>query len=330
MKKKVVILTTHFGTNFSGGSTATCEIISRLEGQFESVTVVGTDLGKHPFKKINFIKYRNWLHAIKLLKRLNNESTLFYGDFYNSVLFVLAGVKFYFTYHDNWPELGKTSNVNFLRSLFYTSIYHKIFEKAAHVFVVSNHKLKYVRVYNQYVTLVRNGFDIGSSEGRRMEGHVLMVGNIDKRKYEKALMLFEELKGDFPDFKIDIYGKINDDKLSLSLKKHPFVSIKGFYDQVPYGQYSLLLHTSIMENLPIVFCEALHHKTPILAFDVGGSNEIVNTSNGVLIPCYNIDLMKEALCEVLNNEKPFRLDGSLPNEYSWNVASKVYSNKLAC
>ena len=63
-KISLVIVTTHFGTNFSGGSTATCEIFSRFQNEFETIYVVGTELGEHPLQKIIFKKYRNWAQAI--------------------------------------------------------------------------------------------------------------------------------------------------------------------------------------------------------------------------------------------------------------------------
>ncbi|MEM9328298.1 MAG: hypothetical protein AAGA85_21705, partial [Bacteroidota bacterium] len=104
MKRKLVILTTHFGLNFSGGSKATCEVFGLLQSDFDEICVVGTQLGDHPFKSLDFREYRNWLHAVQIIRSLKSPEVLFYGDFFNSFLFILAGVPFHFTYHDNWPE----------------------------------------------------------------------------------------------------------------------------------------------------------------------------------------------------------------------------------
>ena len=71
--KRLVILTTHFGTNFSGGSTATCEIFSRLEDEFSEVIVVGTELGEHPFRQLQFLPYQNWIEAILILWKLAKD-----------------------------------------------------------------------------------------------------------------------------------------------------------------------------------------------------------------------------------------------------------------
>jgi len=331
MRKKLVILTTHFGTNFSGGSTATCEIFSRIEDQFEEVIVIGTVLGDHTFKTLSFIKYENWFQAILILKKLSKKEHIFYGDFYNSLLFLLANVNFFFTYHDNWPELGKTSWSNFLKSIFYVPVYRAVFKRSEHVFVVSQKKLNYVQRIKKNVSLVRNGFNKSNIENQAIldKTNVLMVGNIDKRKYIKALSLFKELSKVKTKFTIDIYGQVNDHELCGLLEENPFVSIKGFNQEVPYGSYSFLLHTSTMENMPIVFCEALHGGIPILTFDVGGSSEIINDSNGILIPCYSIDMMTNAFYELLDNRDKYNLNNAVPPEYSWDVASTKYLNKIA-
>ena len=180
MSKKLVILTTHFGTDFSGGSTATCEIFSRIEEKFKEVIVVGTKLGQSPFKSAEFLSYKSWWHATKIIKDMDTNNTIFYGDFYNTIIYVWLKIPFYFTYHDNWPELGKTSFKNKIRSLFYTNIYKQIFKHAIAVFTVSALKTLFVKKYNEQVHLVRNGFNIanGLSFGTERK-EILMVGNID-------------------------------------------------------------------------------------------------------------------------------------------------------
>ncbi|MEM1137563.1 MAG: hypothetical protein AAGI07_17110, partial [Bacteroidota bacterium] len=76
-RKRLVILTTHFGTNFSGGSTATCEIFSRIEDEFKEIIVVGTQLGAHPFTSLKFFKYKSWLQALLILKKLKAKDAIF-------------------------------------------------------------------------------------------------------------------------------------------------------------------------------------------------------------------------------------------------------------
>ena len=331
MNKRLVILTTHFGTNFSGGSTATCEIFSRLESQFSEIVVVGTMLGDHPFKSLQFIKYRTWLDCVRTLRGLT-ENTTFYGDFYNSLLFILAGVPYYFTYHDNWPELAKDGYKNRFRSVFYTSIYKLIFRHAIITITVSQFKLAFIKKYSSNTALVYNGFEVFEKEHDNLSEHkkpkILMVGNVDSRKYRLANELFKNWDNK-QNASVNIYGNINDHKIASQLSRKNYVNLKGFIKNLPYTSYDLLLHTSTMENLPIVFCEAIYHGLPVLAFDVGGSKEVIsNNNNGVLIPRYNIDLMKEELDRMLTININKITDKKILEKHSWDSASDQYLNIL--
>ena len=330
MSKKLVILTTHFGTDFSGGSTATCEIFSRIEGEFEKVIVVGNMLGQFPFNSVEFLNYKSWWHAAKIIKNLRTDDAVFYGDFYNAIIYVWLNIPFYFTYHDNWPELGKTSIKSRIRSLFYTNIYKQIFRNAIAVFTVSAFKTLYVKKYNEQVHLVRNGFKKADRLSiRAARRGILMVGNIDDRKYRLALPLFRMLESEkFHDISIDVYGNIIDHRLAEKINMFSFVNLKGFSNYIPYQRYKLLLHTSLMENLPIVYCEAIYNKLPVLGFKVGGANEIVTSNLGVLIVPYQIDAMKEELLIMISNQSKPERDIKILDEYSWDKASVKYMKQI--
>jgi glycosyltransferase involved in cell wall biosynthesis len=333
LKTSLIILTTHFGTNFSGGSTATCEIFSRLENKFTKIIVVGTELGNHPFNNLEFHKYKNWCHAIKILKSFKRmDTSIFYGDFYNSFLFILAKIQFYFTYHDNWPELENQGVSNSIQSLFYTNIYRKIYKKARLTITVSKFKLHFIRKYTNKAELIYNGFNQEISDMTTNSNFVgkkiIMVGNIDKRKYAFALKLFEKITVD-NEMLIDIYGNITDSKMANQLNAYTFVNLKGFVELIPYGSYKFLLHTSAMENLPIVFCEAIHNNLPVIAFDVGGSDEIIDKNNGVLIPPYDLSKMEKTIADVMNGSINLQPSLDLLEKHSWENASREYAKRMA-
>lgn len=322
--KQLVILTTHFGTNFSGGSTATCEIFSRLEKEFRGVTVIGTQLGIHPFKSLNFVKYNSWSEAVNLIRQWARKESVFYGDFYNAFLFLRAKVPFFFTYHDNWPEMRQFGLMNRIRSLFYTTAYIRIFRDAQHVFSVSNHKATFIRRFTDQVSVVRNGISISKKTFGQKTSDVLMVGNIDQRKYARALNLFHLLDQQGPpEVQIAIYGRVNDQTLADKMAGFSFVKIKGYHEQVPYDEYAFLLHTSVMENLPITFCEALFHGLPVLAFNVGGASEIIGTKQGVLVPPYSLERLAQAFTEMTKADAT-DFECQVPPEYSWDVCSEQY------
>jgi glycosyltransferase involved in cell wall biosynthesis len=324
VNRNLVILTTHFGSDFSGGSTATIEIFSRLEYQFSSITVIGTKLGRHPFTNLIFKRYRNWVHALKLIWTSVDNVTIYYGDFYNSFLFVLLRKNFFFTYHDNWPDLGKSDRKYRFQSIFYIPVYQFIFRNAKTVISVSNHHLKSIKKYSPDVRLVRNGFNHAELPYQQKERKLLMVGTIDYRKYHLAIELFKDWG--HSDLKVHIYGKIADQSIADRLSSFSFVTIKGFNDLIPYSNYICLMHTSLMENLPIVFCEAIHNKVPVITFDVGGSSEIID-SEGILIKPYDCSAMQKALTQIALGKSKFKFGNGL-KEFSWNQAASQYKNIL--
>lgn len=330
MKKKLVIVTTHFGTNFSGGSAATCEIFQPLESEFAEVHVVGSKLGTHKFNNLNFAKYRNWFHLKSMLKKFPADSTIFYGDFYNSFVLSTLRIPFFFTYHDNWPELGRFGFKNRLLSIFYTTVYIRIFKRATKVFTVSNFKLAFVKKYSDHSSLIRNGFrkHHPSLFQKFVSPKILMVGNIDSRKYKLAMPLFEKLSS-YPDLEVDVFGNVVNRKIAAKLQSYPFVRLKGFSSEIPFKEYSLFLHTSAMENLPMVHCEAIESQIPIVAFDVGGTNEVVNEQNGILIAPYDLKDMTKKIFKVLDKKIIFKFrSNAMPKEFSWQTASKLYKKAI--
>ncbi len=326
MKPKLVILTTNFGTNFSGGSRATCEVFSRIQDQFEKITVLGTVIGDHRFQNLEFIKVNHWLNTYQAIKKLEDDLTIFYGDFYNSFLLGVAQVPFIFTYHDNWPELAKLNIKSRFQSLFYNTAYYYIFRKAKVLITVSDFKKKTLEKYAEKVYLIPNGFDSSAqytTEVTQARGQVLMVGNIDDRKYALALKLFGHIKERDP-ISIDIYGHIVNKNLAKNLSKYPFVSLKGFVEHIPYASYKLLLHTSFSESFGLIFYEAIYNRVPVLTFNVGGAPEIISKENGRMVQAYNIETMYDVLKKMTLN--PFQANRETVSSFSWENTSSTYQN----
>ena len=327
-KKRLVILTTHFGYNFSGGSDATIEVFSRLQHRFSRVVAIGTVLGEHPFENFEFHYSGNWLQTIRLIKQLSDGHTIFYGDFYNSFLFILAGVKCYFTYHDNWPEQRILGGKEQLKSLFYTAIYKWILRRSEASFTVSQFKAAFVSRYSKKSYVIPNGFKKPTNAAKPVNvtrantGKVLMLGNVDQRKYAMAVKLFRQL--DNPDdLQIDIYGHQIDANLARELTKFPFVVLKGYAHTVPFNEYKLLLHTSVSESFGMIYCESAYHEIPVLSFNVGAASEIVKPENGVLVNPFDIQSMQHNLKDMLNRQ--FHVRKELVDRFSWDRAADQYA-----
>lgn len=328
--KNLVILSTAFGTNFSGGSLATHEIFCRLENRFGKVFVVCNRIGNHSFRNIEFLHYRNFPDAIRILQSLSNQNSIFYGDFYNAIWLAWLNKPFFFTYHDNWPEQSMISLKDKIRSFFYIPAYHAIFRKSRAVFTVSRFKTDYVRKFNPDVHLIRNGYMTYPVTKKKTDTHykmILMVGNIDHRKYGLAVKLFELFKKQ-SGLKINIYGNIIDRTVSRKLASYPFVEIKGFRPEIPFPHYDLFLHTASIENLPMSICEAIHHKLPVAAFDTGGISEVVNEHNGVLVRPYDLKSMHSCIKKILDHEIEFDFSSRVLSQFNWDIAAEKYLNVL--
>jgi len=102
----------------------------------------------------------------------------------------------------------------------------------------------------------------------------------------------------------------------------------GFSESIPYSEYHCLLHTSKMENLSIVWCEALYSRVPVITFDVGGASEIISEDNGVLVPPYDIEKMSIALETIFDDEISFNFEESWAKEFTWDMAAKKYQKVL--
>jgi glycosyltransferase involved in cell wall biosynthesis len=325
--KKLVILTTHFGTNYSGGSTATHEIFFNLQNKFEKIIVICREIGNHQFFNIRPLVYRNSWHAFRLLKSINNDGTLFYGDFYNSIWYVWTKKNFCFTYHDNWPEMIRVSKKDILRSLFYLPVYQTIFRNASKVIVVSEYKKEYVSSFSSRVYLVRNGFNkrqIIDGRNQSPTNRILMVGNIERRKYKLACLLFRKFDVNFH-ADIHIYGNILDKNLAEHLDSFRFVRLMKYQEFVPYENYQLFLHTSMIENLPLAICESLYFSVPVVAFDVGGISEVVNETNGILIQPFDLKKMHSSVHQIIGRNSTFSFKKNDLSDFDWKVATKKYA-----
>lgn len=87
-------------------------------------------------------------------------------------------------------------------------------------------------------------------------------------------------------------------------EKNPLVKVKllGRLDNKSVMQYyennpaDVFLNTSLSEGLPISIMEAMSYGIPAIATDVGGSSEIVNAQNGILLDKYfSVDDLLNAL-----------------------------------
>jgi glycosyltransferase involved in cell wall biosynthesis len=86
-----------------------------------------------------------------------------------------------------------------------------------------------------------------------------------------------------------------------------------------------LVMFSIYENMPCVILEALCTGIPVIASDVGGTKEVINPENGILIEAGNevrlFEAMKEMILNYTNYEKDF-ISRKATEEFSYETIGK--------
>ena len=96
-----------------------------------------------------------------------------------------------------------------------------------------------------------------------------------------------------------------------------------------YSAADAFILPSLAENLPNTIAESLCCGTPVVAFDIGGIPEMLDSENGLLIPYKDSGKLTAALRGIINGEFSFdrnRIAEKARAAYSIQVAGKKYSD----
>ena len=287
----LIVLTKQFG-NYTGATISTIELLRRISSKFNKVTVLTLKSDGTKVKNVQVQVTSGYVDLIKKLKRERNA--IGYSDDHLGFLFSFFNIKYVHTYHGNWPDARKLNFDMFVKSIYFIPLYKCTIREASMVINVSNYmKDGFVKPLNFRNKTIYNGVKQGKLEAykdnrlvKENNSHFryIMVGNIDKRKYEKAVKIFNELESRSFQGVIDIYGGLLDKKLVAKLQNYKFVNVKGIIDKINYKNYDALICTSASENLPVSIVESIINGVPVIASNVGGISEIItNKKNGYLV-----------------------------------------------
>jgi glycosyltransferase involved in cell wall biosynthesis len=110
------------------------------------------------------------------------------------------------------------------------------------------------------------------------------------------------------------------EKLARQLGIRENVIFCGFRRDLPriYADLDLLALTSLNEGLPVAVIEAMASQTPVVAYRVGGVEDLVeNNVTGISLPFGEIDRLAESIMHLLKNPQERRRMGQ-------NARRKVY------
>ena len=148
-----------------------------------------------------------------------------------------------------------------------------------------------------------NDYDVGKFN----DGNIFTIVSVSNAiPLKRVHLIVELLKGVNPTIKWIHFGdgkELNNIKTiaKAELKQHQ-IEFKGMVDNSDIINFyktnsvNLFVTTSVTESLPVSIQEAISFGIPILATDVGGMSEIVNTKTGILIPAnFNTKEVSEQL-----------------------------------
>lgn len=333
LDKELIIVTKYFGYNFTGATLATHELAKLWCRKFNNITILTRKIGKvDNGSNFEIIECKSYRDIIEKLKKTDSKKCIYYNDDHIAFLFKLSKKKYFHTYHATWPQARWNDIQHFIKSFVFIPLYKIAIKNSIKEITVSNKYNGFVNKYNNNNCVIRNGLGKSASTQKRQSNNqneifkVVMVGNIDKRKYKLALKLFELIeKSNITNIQIDIYGAIINKNLAQKLFKFKFVEFKGFVSKVPIYEYDLMVHTASNENLSIAICEALKSNVPVLCFNVGGLSEvIIDNDNGLLIDNNNVLKMFEALFIIYEQKLKFSFKSRIIDQFDWEISSNKY------
>ena len=147
--------------------------------------------------------------------------------------------------------------------------------------------------------------------------HIIHVGGFTFEKNHEGLLnifkgvlrnnphTFLHLVGDGPK-RAEIENLVNENGLSKNIHFHGFVN-----DPLNYIKAAdILVLPSIIEGLPGVILESMYCQTPVVAYNVGGISEILNSKTGKLINANDETQFIQAILDVLKNPNKSMIDNA--------------------
>lgn len=182
----------------------------------------------------------------------------------------------------------------------------------------TDYAISYIGIKKEKVVTIHNGVfkpgKVSKPHYNSNEFNILSVVRFQAPKdFETLIRGLEQISeynfhlkivGDGPDFN-SVKSKIDSSKLSNK------VSLEGFKTELDcyYSEADVVILISKSEGLPMSLIEGMSFGKPLIATDIGGISEVINDTNGFLIPPLNAECLAEAIksCIELKRNKDDRL-----------------------
>ncbi len=145
--------------------------------------------------------------------------------------------------------------------------------------------------------------------------NIIHVGGFSFEKNHHGLIrIFEQIQREEQNVMLHLVGdgplREEIEKEVISRDLYNMVEFHGFVDNAlpMISKADVLVLPSIIEGLPGVLLEAMYCRTPVVAYNVGGISEIVNSETGVLIPNDDELAFAEATLRTLNGDNKSKIE----------------------
>lgn len=330
---KIVVLTKNYGLGFTGATTSTYKLIQKWQTSGIDVEVIALNVRGKVNKNVVIRPFKEALASCFFGKKKHDDE-IGYSDDHLGWLLRLVGIKYIHTYHGNWPGAAKISIPMFFKSVFFIPMYLLTFALSEGVGTVSEVATSFIRFGQNNIFVARNGVDVEAvpiKSGKDFSGlntlKILMVGNVDSRKFGDAVNLWEKFVGEVDEQKISVsvYGKTLNKELMSELTKTGLVSEMGFHNKIPYEEFDLFVSVSKSENLSIAETEAIVSGVPVLAYDVGGTDELVKEGlTGWLFEVGDLNGMYNTISLIKRANNLFFDNTSVIRNFSWDLTAAIY------
>lgn len=167
---------------------------------------------------------------------------------------------------------------------------------------------------------------------------IIAVGSHSWNKgYDLLLRIWKPLEEQFSDWRLDIFGAINENRTFVKMAKEMNLEQVFFHNpvkniQLEYEQSSLLVLPSRSEGFGMVLIEAMECGVPCIAFDCpSGPGDIISSGqDGILVPELDTDKFEKSLNELMIDDdlrKSLGLAARLKaNRYSVNSIVKKWDD----
>lgn len=164
------------------------------------------------------------------------------------------------------------------------------------------------------------------------EKRVVSCGRLTwQKRFDLLIEAFHMVCDEFPDYKLEIYG-VGQGKEKLQKKIDGFgrqdrICLMGRCEDVPntIKDASLFVLASDYEGLPNALMEAMVLGLPVVSTDCGGGGAralIDHGTNGLIVPCDDVDALAEAIRESLSNPADAKARGEKAKEKAKNFSAE--------